>query len=625
MLEPRLRRVRVASTVAIITAIVLILIEMSALLPGTATPLQAADLAARDLAMRLRGKQAPSAPIAIVAIDDFSFNWTGYQWPWPRAYLAKIVDQLNAYGARVIGLDVLLLEESADAQGDQALAASLSKARASVAVMQIFRDQAGSSLTLKLPVGAYNSAVSATGITEIAGSADPVVRSLGAFQGFGGETYFNWVYQVARLFLDVAPPSNPTPGSLLFNGRQSPLSQGRLLINYSGPAGSFPTYSAAQVVEGDYPAEAFRDKIVLIGATTATLHDLYPTPFSSAAPMPGVEIVANGIDTVLSGRYLRLAPPLASFVLIIIAAAAAWLVARRSEPILAIVLLVACMGAFAVAWYASFAVARVYLPLAAPEIMLFLGIVVPTVESSVAQELEKRRVRTMFGRFVSPEMIDEIMKSSDLSAVNRRAELTILFSDIRGFTTLSEKLAPEQVVALLNPYLSAMTGLILKHGGTVDKYEGDAIVAFFGQPVPYKDHALRALATAVEMCQLLSDLNRQWREQGQLQRKLEIGIGLNTGEVFVGLLGSEQRVNYTVIGDAVNLAARLQDQTKEFAWPILISGAVNDRIDGQFETEFADSRLVKGKTEPVKIYKVLGRKGAPDGERIRALFLDKEK
>ena len=572
--------------------------------------------------MRLHGARPPAAPIAIVAIDDFSFNWTGYQWPWPRAYLAKIVDQLNKDGARIVGLDVLLLEAGADPAGDAALANALSESKASVAVMQIFEDPANASVTLKLPLPIYRKAVTTMGVTEIAGGADAVVRSLGAYNTFGNDVYYNWAFQIASLFLNAAAPSNPSAGSLMFNGGQAPLEQNRLLVNYDGPAGTFPTVSAANVADGAFTPGTFKDKIVLIGATTPTLHDMYPTPFSAAQPTAGVEIVANAIDTLISGRYLRQAPPWTALILIIGTVLLAWYIARRREPIRAIILLVASLVALIVIWFLAYNVAGLYLPLASPFIMLFLGVVLPTLDSSVTQELEKRRVRAMFGRFISPEMVDQLLKSRELNSVNKRAELTVLFSDIRGFTTLSEKLTPEGVVALLNPYLSAMTSVILKHGGTVDKYEGDAILAFFGQPLPYKDHAMRAALTAVEMCGLLADLNKEWREKGQLDHKLEIGIGLNTGEAFVGLLGSEQRVNYTVIGDTVNLASRLQDQTKEFAWPILISGAVYELVKDQFDAEYADSRLVKGKTEPVKIYKVLGRKGAPEAERIHALFLD---
>jgi len=238
------------------------------------------------------------------------------------------------------------------------------------------------------------------------------------------------------------------------------------------------------------------------------------------------------------------------------------------------------------------------------------------LEQAVSQEMEKRRVRNLFSRFISPEMVDQLITTRDMASLNRRADLTILFSDIRGFTTLSEKLTPEEVVALLNPYLEVMSRVIHDHGGTVDKYEGDAIVAFFGEPVPYEDHAARALRASLDMRRALAELKNQWKKEGR-PSQIEMGIGINSGDVFVGLLGSEQRINYTVIGDNANLASRLQDLTKTYAWPVLISESTNQQVQDEFETEFVDAVTVKGKSQSVNVYKVIGRKGAQESEKLQ--------
>jgi adenylate cyclase len=243
-------------------------------------------------------------------------------------------------------------------------------------------------------------------------------------------------------------------------------------------------------------------------------------------------------------------------------------------------------------------------PIVSPSLMLILGVVIPTLEQAVTQELEKRRVRSLFSRFISPQMVDQLLQTQDIDSLNKRTELTILFSDIRDFTTLSESMSPDDLVALLNPYLETMSKIIHKYGGTVDKYEGDAIVAFFGEPIPLKDHAIRASFAALEMNTALQKLNQDWLSAGILSSALEMGIGINTGEVFVGLLGSEQRINYTVIGDAANLAARLQDQTKELKTPILISKNTYTAINGIVKAEYLTTQILKGKKEPVEIYRL---------------------
>jgi adenylate cyclase len=237
--------------------------------------------------------------------------------------------------------------------------------------------------------------------------------------------------------------------------------------------------------------------------------------------------------------------------------------------------------------------------------MLLLGISVPTFEQSIVMGFEKRRIQKLFGQFVAPEIIDQLMLAPSTASLNKRANLTILFSDIRNFTNMSEKLTPEEVVGLLNPYLEAMTRVILKNGGTVDKYIGDAVVAFFGEPIQYPDHTMRAVRTAIEMRVELVRLRQQWKDEGRFDGTFEIGIGVHTGEVFVGMIGSQQRLNYTVIGDVVNTASRLQDQTKQHGCPILISGPVYELVGASVPAEFVEERLFKGKQEPVKMYKLL--------------------
>jgi adenylate cyclase len=604
------------------TAILVLLTQIAALIPNMTTPLERIEYSTRDVLMRLRGAKETSGEVVIIAIDDFSFNWTGYQWPWPRSYLAEIVDQVNKGGGKVVGLDIFLFEPDKKPEDDQALVDALDRASSAATVVQIFDDTvAGFTVsTFSQPLPPYLEVLDARGITAFTRDEDAIVRSVQAFDKYNNETYFHWAFEIASLYLGVDAPSNPTSTSIQFNGQEVPLRLGQILINFAGPAETYPTYSASNVHDGvtlEENPDAFRDKIVLIGATTVTMQDIYPTPFSAQIPMPGVEVVANAIDTLISGKYLHESPPWVGFIAVLIAALIAALISRSKQPSLTLALLAAAMlGYYAVVVF-SFIRFRYILPTIAPQVMLFLGVVLPTLEQAVSQELEKRRVRSLFSRFISPEMVDQMMHTQDLNSLNKRSNISILFSDIRGFTTLSEKLSPEDVVALLNPYLEAMSKVIYKHGGTVDKYEGDAIIAFFGEPVPFEDHAARSLRASLDMRVALAELRKQWEKEGR-PNQIEMGIGINSGEVFVGLLGSEQRINYTVIGDNANLASRLQDLTKTYAWPILISESTYQQVKDEFDTEFADAVTVKGKTKPVNVYKVIGRKGAPKSEQLQS-------
>lgn len=609
-------------TIIIILFIVIITIEITNSLPNISTPIEQIELSTRDFAMRLHNTKDTESPIVIVAIDDASLNYTGLQWPWPRSYLAQIINIINNSNARVIGVDIFFSEPDSDPEGDVLLSNELLHANKSVSVMQIIRS--GDSEILSLPVEPYTEVLDGIGLSSIISDDDAIIRSVQLYEesSFNQKIYFNWALEIARLYLNVPPPINITDDQLLFNNQSIPLINHRMLINYSGGLNTYPYYSAYQVVLGDYPAEVFKDKIVLIGATSMSLQDIYPTPFSATEQTPGVEIVANTIDTIINESYLQIAPPYLNLLLILIIAIVSWLISRHLQPITALVVMAAGMIFYSIAWYTIFVNMHYQIAFTTPQLMLFLGVICPTMGQVVTQELEKRRMRRLFSQFISPEMVDQLIKTQDINSLNKRAYLTILFSDIRSFTSISEKLTPEEVVRLLNKYLAVMTEVIHRHGGTVDKYEGDAIVAFFGAPIAYKDHAYRAVHAACEMRKELIKLRNQWRNEGTFQEQFEIGIGINTGDVFVGMLGSEHRINYTIIGDAANLASRLQDQTKEYNWPILISGETNKSIKDDFYTEFVETKLLKGKLEAVDIYKVLKIKGSPDDDRIAALYTE---
>ena len=480
--------------------------------------------------------------------------------------------------------------------------------------------------TLSQPLSAYRDVLDGIGTTDVKRDEDAIVRNVSAYSIYQGQVYPHWAFELAKLYLNAEQPIFGN-SSVKFNGQNIPLRSNELPIYFAGPAGTYPTYSASDVHDGitlEQNPDAFRGKIILIGATTITLQDIYPTPFSATDPTPGVEVVANTVDTIINGKFITYAPPWLALLLIIVAAGMAYLITLSKRPSFTLTALGISILLYLVAAYFVFSSQRYILPTIAPTLMLFLGVILPTLEQAVSQEQEKRRVRNLFSRFISPEMVDQMMKTQDINSLNKRADLSIIFSDIRGFTTLSEKMTPEGVVALLNPYLEAMSQVIYKHGGTVDKYEGDAIIAFFGEPVPNKDHAVRALRASMDMRKALAKLRDKWAKEGR-PSQIEMGVGINSGEVFVGLLGSAQRINYTVIGDNANLASRLQDLTKNYAWPILISESTYQQVKDEFDCELADAVTVKGKTKAVNVYKVIGEKGAPESEQLQAWTSDQVK
>ncbi|MBF8281814.1 MAG: hypothetical protein HW378_729 [Anaerolineales bacterium] len=508
--------------------------------------------------------------------------------------------------------------------GDAAFAASI-KAAGNVVLngQKVVRNEAGFSVeTLEQPITILKEAAAGFGLTNVRPDSDGAVHEVPAWDNVSGEDFYSWPMVAASLYSGQPLSAQPSASRFQLGERTIPLSRNALRVNYLGPEGTIHTISALKVVNGDIFLEnpdVFKDKIVFVGATTESLHDTYPTPFSFTNATPGVEIMGNTLDTLLSGRFLQRAPLLVSLLAVLSGGVMALGVTLMRRTGLAATVLFGLMAAGAAIWLLVFLFLRVEIPLIAPEITLFICVVISFLERAINEELEKRRVRGIFELFISPEMVGQLIEQGIDAMRGKRAELTILFSDIRGFTTMSEKMTPEELVNLLNEYLGAMTDVIHKYGGTVDKYEGDLVMAFFGAPIAYSDHAERAVRCSIDMRVELDRLRAKWATEGK-PSKLEMGIGLNTAEVFVGLVGSGRRVNYTVMGDGVNLASRVQDLTKDLMWPLLVTEYTYERVKDKFDIEFGEAKLVKGKTVPVGMYKVVGEKGAPEERRVRPLF-----
>ncbi|MDD5712658.1 MAG: CHASE2 domain-containing protein, partial [Smithellaceae bacterium] len=382
---------------------------------------------------------------------------------------------------------------------------------------------------------------------------------------------------------------------------------GRLLVNYLGPAKTFPHYSISDIIKGRLGPEQFKGKIAIVGATATGIYDLRVTPFS--AVYPGVEIHATVIDNILHQNFLKHST-WTSFIdvlAIIILGLITGLVIPKLKAVQVIIAILGLMIIFVVANTFIFAHYNVWLNLIYPVLTMaaiYLGI---TVYRYVTEEKEKKKIRGAFQYYLTASVINEMLQDpSKLKLGGDKKDLSVLFSDIRGFTTVSEKLAPEELVHLLNEYLTAMTDIVFKYDGLLDKYMGDAIMAVYGAPLDQPDHALRACRTAIDMMQELHSLQKKWSSEGR--PVLNIGIGINSGDMVVGNMGSEMRFDYTVMGDSVNLGSRLEGINKEYGTNIVISEYTYKAVQDALFCRELDAVRVKGKHLPVKIYELLGDK-----------------
>jgi Adenylate cyclase, family 3 (some proteins contain HAMP domain) len=383
--------------------------------------------------------------------------------------------------------------------------------------------------------------------------------------------------------------------------------RGRMLINYMGPSKTFPHYSIHDIIKGKIPAEKLRNKIVLIGVTATAVYDLRVTPFSPV--YPGVEIHANVIDNILHQNFLIFSSLIrfVDILAIIVFGLAMGLIIPRMRAVsgafVAFIIVIAfiCVNLFAFFHF------NIWLTLVYPVltmITIYLGI---TLYHYIKEEREKKKIRGAFQYYLTASVINEMLKDpTKLKLGGDKKDLSVLFSDIRGFTTISEKLTPEELVGLLNEYLTAMTNIVFKYDGLLDKYMGDAIMAVFGAPLDQPDHARRACLTALEMMEDLHNLQKKW--EAEERPILNIGIGINTGDMVVGNMGSEMRFDYTVMGDMVNLGSRLEGINKEYGSNIIISEFTHNVVQDSMSCRELDWVRVKGKNKPVKIFELLGEK-----------------
>ena len=394
---------------------------------------------------------------------------------------------------------------------------------------------------------------------------------------------------------------------------------GRMLINYLGPEGVIPTYSAADLMKGTLPAEALKDKVVIMGATAVGIYDLRVTPFSGT--FPGVEVQATIMDNLLQGNFIR-TPPFGLIIMLLVLIGLAVLLGLtlpRLSAAWAFIFILTVIECYVGLNYLLFTRQGLQLEIFYPVALIVLVYLGVTMHRFLAEERERERIRKTFESYVAPTVVQEMLKHPEqLRLGGERREITLLFTDIRGFTTMSENLDPEALVKLLHDFLNPMSNIIINQGGTIDKYMGDAIMALFGAPLIQKDHPRLACRAALEMVASLDALNRTWAEQGR--PPLKVGVGVNTGPVAVGNMGSERLFDYTAIGDNVNLASRLEGLNKYYATRILISDSTAKALENGFILREIDMVRVKGKVQGVRIHELLGE-GEPDPELVHFLEL----
>jgi adenylate cyclase len=396
--------------------------------------------------------------------------------------------------------------------------------------------------------------------------------------------------------------------------------KGELLINYRGPVRTFPYYSFVDILKGRVDKEKIDGRIAVIGTSAVGTYDLRVTPMGS--DFPGTEVNATVIDNILHRRFISM-PAWAQyldFLVVLLFGILLGLVIPRVSAWLGAILGMVLTGGWIAFTQYMFAVNNVWIAVLPPLLTIAIGYTVLNLIRYITVERVGKQIREAFQYYVPELVVDEILKNpSMLTLGGDRKEITVLFSDIKGFTSLSEELSPEELVNILNEYLSAMTDVVFSHRGLLDKYIGDAIMAVYGAPLPQPDHPLQACMTAIDMMAELDRLILRWKTMGR--PALSIRIGINTGYAAVGNMGSKKRFDYTVMGDAVNLASRLENLNKQYETTCLVTEYTYRRVKDDIAFRELDLVRVRGKNIPEKIYEMIGKKGQfPDREAAAGRF-----
>jgi len=605
-------------------------------------PFERLELLLYDIRYHLHGKEKPPKEVVIVGIDDRSLEKIG-RWPWERKRVASIIDTLKNMGAKVIVMDIILSEPS---KGDDILAKSIKRAgNVILPIVFDFKDEKKkveddmlfdsafpmvrkmdylkifppiSAHSVLLPLKNLSKGAKTLGYINMFPDKDGVLRWEVTALEYNGEIYPSIDLQAVRLFLDLPMEAmilNATEGVQLGKKFIPTDFWGRTLIYYYGPERTFQYISVLDVIEKKIEPSRIKDKIVLIGATAVGIYDLRVTPTSPA--MPGIEKHASVIASFLHGDFILKVANITNVLIVLISGILFSFLIVRLRAIYGAILAFAFISIIFFIGYFLFFVKGLWIDLSYSGNNLVIIYFVITAYRYATEERYAKKIRGMFSSYVTEKLVDELIKHPDLAKLGgERREITVLFSDVRGFTTFSEKHTPEEVVAMLNEYLGEMTRIIFLWDGTLDKFVGDEIVAFWGAPVPQEDHAELALKCTFHMVRRLKELEEKWVSEGK--EPLRAGFGINTGDMIVGNIGAEgKKMDYTVIGDNVNLGARVEGLTRTYNTDIIITEfTLNKTKDiimkgtfGHVSVRGLDMVVVKGKAKPVYIYEIVSLTG----------------
>ena len=612
-----------------------------------------------DWRARLLARPSPATEqIKLILLDQYSLDWAsqnlGWSWPWPREAYAVVLDYLKRCGAKIAIFDVLHTEPSAfGVADDEVLGAAIERFGSFVGAVFLGQTTAQ---TTTWPDTAKPNAFAVNGLdawlnahpaaaTEMVATAaafpvpeltratawlanvreipdeDGVFRRAIPFRMFDGQVLPSLGF--AGWLAGLEPPvasATLTADELHVAGLKVPLdASGRLILKFRGPSGTHQAFNAVEVIqselrllEGGSPPltddSIFKDKWVVFGFSAPGLKDLRPTPI--APDYPGPEIYATMLDNMLAGDFLREASPVAAWAWIFALALLAAVIASVARSgwhsgLAALILLPLPTIAGLLAWQAG-----IVWPVAGASVGMLLGLLGGGIVNYVLEGRQKTFIKGAFKHYLSAEVIEQIVRDpNSLKLGGERRELTIFFSDLEGFSSFSEKLSPEELTKLLNDYLTDMTDIIMDEGGTLDKYVGDAIVAFWNAPLPQADHAARAVRAAVRCQRRLAERREEYMQRTGAAVRMR--IGLNTGPVVVGNMGSARRFDYTMLGDAANLASRLEGANKALGTYTMVAESTWALTQNAFPGRELGQLRVVGRSTPVRVFEPLGLAGEP--------------